>query len=142
MFGQFAPGGASAHDPEHALQNQAMIDRRAARLWLLRRQERTKLFPVLLGERRNPQHLQGSREINRHSGSLAGAAQHMEVPGCRLVPTSKVRPMQSPGLLLLRLTYCVQQATHFWEAELDPLASCSPFFPCARTCPCMTTRAA
>src|SRR5260370_40534755 len=29
---QFAPRGACAHDPEHALHNQTMIDRRTARL--------------------------------------------------------------------------------------------------------------
>jgi hypothetical protein len=119
-----------------------MIDRRAARLRLLRRQERTKLLPVPVGECRDRRQLQRNRGINRYSGSLAGAAQRMQAPSCRLVPASKVRPMQSPGLLLLRLAYCVQQATHFWEAELDPLANCSPFFSCARTCPCMTTRAA
>src|SRR6266571_8351982 len=43
-LGQFAPGGAGARYPEHAFQDQTMIDRRAARLRLLRRQEWTKLL--------------------------------------------------------------------------------------------------
>ncbi len=80
-----------------------MIDRRAARLRLLRRQEWTKLLPVLVGERRNRRQLQGHRGSNRDSGSLAGVAQCVQASGCRLVPASKVRPMQSPGLLFLRL---------------------------------------
>ncbi len=67
-----------------------MIDRRAARLRLLRRQEWTKLLPVLVGERRNRRQLQGHRGSNRDSGSLAGVAQCVQASGCRLVPASKV----------------------------------------------------
>jgi hypothetical protein len=40
-----------------------MIDGWTARLWLLRRQERAELFPMLIGERRHSQEGQGSRRV-------------------------------------------------------------------------------
>ena len=85
-----------------------MIDRWTARLRLLRGQERAQLFPVLVGEGRNPQQAQGSRGVHRHSRSLTCATQHLEALRSCLVLASKVRPVQPSGLLLLRLTHRVQ----------------------------------
>ena len=119
-----------------------MIDRWTARLRLLRRQERAHLFPVRVGEGWNSQQAQGSRWVCRHSRSLAYTTQHLEALRSCLVLTSKVRPVQSPGLLLLRLTHRVQEATYLWHAQCDPLVDSTTFFSCARACPRITTRAA
>ena len=85
-----------------------MIDRRTARLRLLRRQKGTQLLPMLLGERRESQHPHGSWWIERDRGGLACATQHMEALSSRLVLASKARPAQPPGLLFLGLTQRVQ----------------------------------
>ena len=82
-----------------------MIDRRTACLWLLRRQERADLLPVLVSERRNPQQAQGRRRVCRHRRCLARAAQPMEVLRARLMLAPQARPAQSSGLLILRLAH-------------------------------------
>jgi hypothetical protein len=85
-----------------------MINHRTARLRLLWWQEGTQLFPVLIGERRDPEQSQGSQWVHRHSGSLACAAPHIEALSSSLVLASKVRSAQPSGLLLLRLTHRVE----------------------------------
>jgi hypothetical protein len=62
MLRQFAPRGASAHDPEHALHHQAMIDRRTPRLWLLRGKQGSKLLSLGIGERGQAWQLDRLRE--------------------------------------------------------------------------------
>jgi len=81
-----------------------MIDGGTARRWLLRRQEWAYLFPVLVGERSNPQQAQGSRWLCRHRWCLACAAQPMEALRSRLMLAAKARPVQAMSLVLLRLT--------------------------------------
>ena len=88
-LGQFAPGRTGAHDPEQALDYQAVIDRWTPRLRLLRRQERLKLLPVGIGERRQSLHLQGSWWLERDRRGLACATQPMEVLRSRLMSASK-----------------------------------------------------
>src|SRR5216683_6822590 len=51
---QFTPGRAGANYPQHAFHHQAMIDGWTARLWLLRRQERAYLLPVLGSRAQEP----------------------------------------------------------------------------------------
>src|SRR5258708_3949436 len=105
---QFTPGRASANDPQHAFHHQAMIDGWTTRLWLLRRQERAYLLPVLVSERRDTQQAQGSRWVCRQRGCLASTAQPMEALGSPLMLASKARPVEAVGLLLLRLAQRVQ----------------------------------
>jgi hypothetical protein len=78
-----------------------MIAGWTTRLWLLRRQERADLLPVLVRERRDPQQAQGSRWVCRHRRGLARMAQPMEVLGSPLMLAPEARPMQAVGLLLL-----------------------------------------
>ena len=85
-----------------------MINRWTTCLRLLGRQEGTQLLPVLMGERWDPLHVLGSRWVGRHSGRLTCPAQDMEALGSRLMLASKVRPVQPPGLLLLRLAHRLQ----------------------------------
>ncbi len=85
-----------------------MVDRRTARQWLLWWQERLKLLPVSIGERRQSQHLQGSWWVERNRRGLTCATQPMEALSSRLVLASKVRPAQPPGLLFLGLTERLQ----------------------------------
>jgi hypothetical protein len=82
-----------------------MIDGWTARLWLLRRQERADLLPVLISERRDSQQAQGSRWVCRYRGCLACAAQPMEVLRLCLMLTTKARPVKAAGLLVLRLAH-------------------------------------
>src|SRR5260370_943447 len=102
---QFTPGRAGAHYPQHAFHHQAMIDGWTARLWLLWRQERAYLLPVLVSERRNPQQAQGRRWVCRHRGCLASTAQPMEALRSRLMLAPKARPVEAVGLLVLRLAH-------------------------------------
>jgi hypothetical protein len=102
-LGQFAPGRASTRDPEHAFYDQAMIDRRTPCRRLLWRQEWAHLLPVGIGEGRQSRQRDGSGQLIWHRWSLTRAAQDMKASGCRLVLTPKARPVQSSGLLLLRL---------------------------------------
>jgi len=82
-----------------------MIDGWTARLWLLWRQERAYLLPVLVSERRNPQQAQGRRWVCRHRGCLASTAQPMEALRSRLMLAPKARPVEAVGLLVLRLAH-------------------------------------
>jgi hypothetical protein len=85
-----------------------MIDGWTARLRLLRWQERLKLLPVLISERRDSKPPQGSRWVWCYHGRLPCAAQDMEAVRSRLVLASKVRPAQPSGLLFLRLAQRAQ----------------------------------
>ena len=85
-----------------------MIGGRTTRRWLLGGQERTQLLPVLVGEGRDPQQPQGSWGVHRHGRCLAGSTQPMEALSSPLVLASKVRPVQSSGLLFLRLAHRLQ----------------------------------
>jgi hypothetical protein len=105
-----------------------MIDGGTTCLRLLRRQERAQPLPMLVSEPGNPQQAQGRWWVCRHCGCLACVAQPMEVLRTALVPTPKARPVQAAGLLVLRLAHRLEQATHLWYAQFDPLVSASAFF--------------
>jgi hypothetical protein len=80
-----------------------MIAGWTTRLWLLWRQERADLLPVLVREGRNPQQAQGSRWVCRDGWCLASTPQPMEVLGSPLMLAPQARPVQAVGLLLLWL---------------------------------------
>lgn len=119
-----------------------MISRRAACLRLLWRQEGRQLFPVGIAESGQSQQRDGSGQLVGHGWGLTRAAQHLKLSGYRLVLTPKVGPVQSPGLLFLRFAQRLQEATHLWYTQRDPLVRASAFFSCSRACLCSTTRAA
>ena len=141
-LGQFAPTRTGPGHPQHAFYDQAMIGSRAARLRFLWREERTQVLPVGIGEHRQTSHLRGSGQLARHGRSLTRAAHLVEVPGLGLMPAPEAGPVQPPALFFLRLAHHLQQATHLWHAQCDPLEGCSTFFSSSRACPCITTRAA
>ena len=105
-----------------------MINRWTARLWLLRRQKRAYLLPVLVRERWEPHQAQGSRWVCRHCGRLTSTAQAMEALRSRLMLASKARPVETASLLLLRLTHGLEEATHLRHTQFDQLSSTSTFF--------------
>src|SRR2546425_7174589 len=107
-LGQFAPARASMRDPEHTFHHQAMIDRRTPCRRLLWRQEWAHLLPVDVRGGGQGRQTDGSGQLIWHRWSLTRAAQDMKASGCRLVLAPKARPVQSPGLLLLRFAEGVE----------------------------------
>lgn len=119
-----------------------MISRRAACLRLLWRQEGRQLFPVGIAESGQSQQRERSGQLVGYGWGLMRTAHHLKLSGSRLVLTPKVGPVQSPGLLFLRFAQRLQEATHLWYTQRDPLVGSSTFFSCSWACLCSTSRAA
>gem|GEM_PF-6787846 len=125
------PGHAGAHDPEQALEQTAVVERRAATGRLLRRQKRRHLLPETVGQGC------GARE-HRRRWWVSGCRQRLarrpprDMPPARerlvlATPLRPVQPLRARGAS--GLGEQEQETPYLGQGQGDVLAGSSPPFP-------------
>jgi hypothetical protein len=118
------------HDPEHALEDLAVIGGGASRGWTLGRQERRDARPALLGQRWEWGNEQGSGEGARRGHCdggvvcLEGTAPDMCLLRAPLMPPTPLRPVQMKSRFAALAPEQLQQAPDLRNAVADQ----APFF--------------
>jgi len=71
---------------------------------------------------------------------LPRSSEDMKALRLGLMLTPHVRPVEAVGLLLGRLSHCLQHTTHLRQRQGEFVIG--TFFSCSPACPCITTSAA
>lgn len=140
--GELAPRAAGAGDPEHPLDDQAMIDCRSAGGRFLRWKEEAELLPGRIRERRETEQRGGRGKPGRNVRGLNRPVFAMAALSLGLMLTAEVGPPQAPHPHRLGLTQRVHQPAEFRDAPAQPTGICSPFFPGGFHCARRTTNTA
>src|SRR5260370_25172177 len=119
------------HDPEHPLDDQAMIGGWSAYPRLLCWQKWTNPLPLDVGESWQAWQTDRLGKQVSHRRRLTSAALHMVLSVLRLMVSTVARPPQPPSALLFWLPQKMKQAAQFRNTQPENCSLWSAFFSCA-----------